>query len=182
MTAVPDYEIFAVRYATRDGRRSEHFIGGDPHDGPMPMDYFVWAARSAERTFVIDTGFTEETALARKRTFLRCPAEGLSLVGIDAREATDVIVTHMHYDHAGNCHKFPRATFHLQDRARPSGSTWLPRAPDATGLRRIGRAERSSDPATMTEAATSPSRPRPLAAPDAGAHADFPLDGSGARR
>jgi glyoxylase-like metal-dependent hydrolase (beta-lactamase superfamily II) len=115
MTAMPDYEIFAARYATRDARRSDHFIGGDPHDGPMPMDYFVWAARSAERTFVIDTGFTAETALARKRTFLRCPTEGLALIGVDAATVTDVVITHMHYDHAGNYHKFPRATFHLQD-------------------------------------------------------------------
>jgi hypothetical protein len=35
-----DYELFAIRYATRDARRGAHFIGGDPHDGPMPMDYF----------------------------------------------------------------------------------------------------------------------------------------------
>jgi hypothetical protein len=29
--AEPDYELFAIRYATRDARRSDHFIGGDPH-------------------------------------------------------------------------------------------------------------------------------------------------------
>jgi hypothetical protein len=37
----PEYELFAIRYATREARRSDHFIGGDPHDGPMPMDYFM---------------------------------------------------------------------------------------------------------------------------------------------
>jgi hypothetical protein len=40
-----DYELFAIRYATRDAQRSAHFIGGDPHAGPLPADYFVWAAR-----------------------------------------------------------------------------------------------------------------------------------------
>ena len=40
MTA-PNYRIYALRYATRAARRHEHFIGGDPHDAPMPMDYFV---------------------------------------------------------------------------------------------------------------------------------------------
>jgi hypothetical protein len=40
--AVQEYELFAIRYATHDAQRSEHFIGGDPHDGPMPMDYFMW--------------------------------------------------------------------------------------------------------------------------------------------
>ena len=57
-----EYELFAIRYATRDARRSDHFIGGDPHDGPMPMDYFMWLARGGGRTFVIDTGFNAEVA------------------------------------------------------------------------------------------------------------------------
>ena len=55
-----DYELFAIRYATRDAQRSAHFIGGDPHDGPMPMDYFVWVAKGGGRVFVIDTGFNAE--------------------------------------------------------------------------------------------------------------------------
>ena len=48
--AEQEYELFAIRYATRDARRSEHFIGGDPHDGPMPMDYFMWVAKGGGRT------------------------------------------------------------------------------------------------------------------------------------
>jgi hypothetical protein len=36
MTA--EYEVIAIRYTTREARRTEHFIGSDPHDGPMPMD------------------------------------------------------------------------------------------------------------------------------------------------
>ena len=74
----PDYELFALRYATREARRGDHFIGGDPHDGPMPMDYFVWVAKGGGRTFVIDTGFNAEVSAKRKRTFLRDPVEGLA--------------------------------------------------------------------------------------------------------
>ena len=37
------YRVYAVKYADRDARRPEHFIGGDAHDTPMRMDYFVWA-------------------------------------------------------------------------------------------------------------------------------------------
>ena len=72
---LPEYELYAIRYAERDARRSDHFIGGDPHDGPMPMDYFVWVAIAPHHTVVIDTGFTAEVAAARKRRFLRCPIE-----------------------------------------------------------------------------------------------------------
>ena len=112
---LPEYELYAIRYAERDARRSDHFIGGDPHEGPMPMDYFVWAAIGAERSFVIDTGFTAEVAAARGRRHLRCPAESLGLVGLDRNTVADVILTHMHYDHVGTFHRFPAAQFHLQE-------------------------------------------------------------------
>src|SRR5580704_19399318 len=87
----PEYELFALRYATRDARRGDHFIGGDPHDGPMPMDYFVWVAKGGGRTFVIDTGFNAEVSARRKRTFLRDPVEALAALGIDANAVEDVI-------------------------------------------------------------------------------------------
>src|ERR1043166_939305 len=112
---LPVYDLYAIRYATRGGKRSDHFIGGDPHDGPMPMDYFVWAAVSTSGACVIDTGFTAETAARRGRTFLRCPVDSLRLIGVDPDAVENVILTHMHYDHVGNFHRFPRARFHLQE-------------------------------------------------------------------
>ncbi len=112
---LPDYELFAIRYAMRNAQRREHFIGGDPHDGPMPMDYFLWVAVSPERTFIIDCGFTAEVAAQRKRTFLRCPIDALKLLNVDADAVRDVILTHLHYDHVGNFHRFPKAQFHLQE-------------------------------------------------------------------
>src|SRR6201994_2821739 len=111
-----DYELFAVRYATREARRAAHFIGGDPHDGPMPMDYFVWVAKGGGRSFVIDTGFNAEVSARRKRTFLRDPVVGIAALGVDAAEVGDVILTHLHYDHVGNFDRFPKARFHLQER------------------------------------------------------------------
>src|SRR5580692_1139697 len=111
----PEYEVFALRYATRAARRADHFIGGDPHDGPMPMDYFVWVAKHADRTVVIDIGFTAESGGKRGRTLLRDPIDSLALVGVDAADVKDVVLTHMHYDHVGNFHKFPVARFHLQE-------------------------------------------------------------------
>ena len=111
----PNYEVFAIRYATRDGRRKNHFVGGDPHDAPMPMDYYVWLIRGEGREVVVDTGFGPEVGARRGRTLLRTPAEGLSLLAVDAAQVRDVIVTHLHYDHIGTFDAFPRAQFHLQD-------------------------------------------------------------------
>jgi glyoxylase-like metal-dependent hydrolase (beta-lactamase superfamily II) len=112
----PTYEVYAVRYARHDRRAAENFLGGDPHDVAMPLDYFVWAIVGGGRSWVVDTGFGKVEAQARGRELLRLPADGLSRIGIDPAEVTDVIVTHLHYDHAGNLDLFPNATFHLQDR------------------------------------------------------------------
>lgn len=110
------YEVYAVKYAERDARRNEHFIGGDPHDASMPMDYFVWAIVGGGRTWIVDTGFEQSDADERKRRLLRTAADGLALIGIDAARASDVIITHLHYDHVGGFDQFPMARFHVQDR------------------------------------------------------------------
>ena len=99
MTAPEIYEVYAIRYATRQGQRRDHFVGGDPHDAAMPMDYFVWLLRNKNRTIVVDTGFHASMATKRKRDYLRSPKEGLALLGVDASTVQDVIITHMHYDH-----------------------------------------------------------------------------------
>ncbi len=110
-----NFEVYAVRYATREARTGEHFHGGDPHDAPMPMDYFVWAAVSADHTVIVDAGFTAEVAARRGRIHLRCPTEGLRELGIDCARVPYVVLTHLHYDHVGNLDKFPGATFVVQD-------------------------------------------------------------------
>jgi glyoxylase-like metal-dependent hydrolase (beta-lactamase superfamily II) len=110
------YDVYAVKYAERDARRPEHFLGGDPHDVPMPMDYFVWVVSAGGRTWVVDTGFGEEDATRRGRRLIRSTTDALATVGVDAAAVTDVVLTHLHYDHVGGWDQFPTARFHVQDR------------------------------------------------------------------
>ena len=44
-----------------------------------------------------------------------CRARVWPKSGVDAGAVGDVIVTHLHYDHAGTLSDFPNARFHLQD-------------------------------------------------------------------
>jgi glyoxylase-like metal-dependent hydrolase (beta-lactamase superfamily II) len=114
---IEPFEVLALRYAHLGNRHpGENFILGDPHEFSSDLDYFVWVLRRSDCTFVVDTGFGKEAALRRRREWLRCPAESLRLVDVDPDQVTDVIVTHLHYDHAGNLDRLPRARFHLQDR------------------------------------------------------------------
>ena len=111
------HEVFAIRYGSRaERRRHVNFITPpDPHDGLMPLDYFVWAIVNERRTIVVDTGFDHEEGTRRERRLLRLPREGLAMVGIEAASVETVILTHLHYDHAGTLDDFPRARFHLQE-------------------------------------------------------------------
>jgi glyoxylase-like metal-dependent hydrolase (beta-lactamase superfamily II) len=99
----------------------------------MPIDYFIWLLRSDNHIFVVDTGFNAATAAERGRELIRCPAEALKLLGVDAGEVRDVIITHLHYDHVGNFDLFPQANFHLQDNEMAF----------ATGRHMVDRAQRA---------------------------------------
>jgi glyoxylase-like metal-dependent hydrolase (beta-lactamase superfamily II) len=111
--------VFAVRYAHREARRAEHFYGPDPpdpHDAPMPMDYFLWAIAGDDRPpVVVDAGFRPETARRRGRQMVADPIAVLAELGVDAAEVRDVVLTHLHYDHSGYLAAFPRARFWVQD-------------------------------------------------------------------
>ena len=110
------YEVFAIRYGRHQKRtRGENFIVTDIHDSPMPLDYYVWAVVNDRRAIVVDTGFDFEEAKRRNREIVRLPREGLAMIGVDSAKVADVVVTHLHYDHAGTLDDFPAATFHLQD-------------------------------------------------------------------
>jgi len=111
----PEYEVYAVKYAEAIRGRRDVFLMPDPHDGPMPMDYFVWLIRGAGRTILVDTGFNEARAKQRNRRLTRNPVEGLRAIGVDPAGIATVIVTHLHYDHAGNLDLFPNAEFIVQD-------------------------------------------------------------------
>ena len=114
---MPDqWEVLALRYATLDAALLSVPHDADVHDRIGPMDYYIWVVRDGTRTILVDTGFGEAAARARGRTLLRHPVDALAAVGVAAEDVADVVVTHLHYDHAGNLAAFPNARFHLQER------------------------------------------------------------------
>ena len=110
------YEIYALRYATMSPRTPHlNFLIPDPHETTaQDLDYFVWLIRGAGRDILVDTGFNAEEAKARSRKLTLNPVDALANFGVAADTIRDVIVTHLHYDHAGNLDRFPNARFHLQ--------------------------------------------------------------------
>ncbi len=111
-----EWEIFAVKYADRNARtRAESFIFDDNHDAPHAMDYFMWVLRRGDRTILVDTGYDRKEAAKRDRPIRLDPGEALAPLGLTPDAITEVIVTHLHYDHAGGLALFPNAHLHLQE-------------------------------------------------------------------
>ncbi|MEW9555426.1 N-acyl homoserine lactonase family protein [Nonomuraea sp. NPDC050783] len=110
------FQVLAVRYARRDARRGEHFHGYEPGgDGSHPTAYYVWLARSDEHTVVVDTGIAPGRAARVAGLDYRCsPVEALAELGVSAESVDHVVLTHLHYDHTGTAHEFPRARYVVQ--------------------------------------------------------------------
>ena len=111
-----EWEVFAIRYAERAGprRRRDSFIFDDNHDQPHAIDYFMWLLRQGDRHILVDSGYDHEEAAARERPIRTDPGVALAPFGVRPEDIGELVVTHLHYDHAGGLHLFPNARLHLQ--------------------------------------------------------------------
>jgi glyoxylase-like metal-dependent hydrolase (beta-lactamase superfamily II) len=120
LTPEDTYEVYAVRYASRPAQKSKEYYGfalyGDA-DAPGGLDYFFWVARNRSRTVLIDSGYDRDASAKEGRYVSnepnRDPLEVLALLEIGPEDVDHVVISHMHHDHVGNLHRFPRATFSI---------------------------------------------------------------------
>lgn len=118
MIGLPQYEVYAIRLATVERRAADNFMVRDVHDvhdGVMPLDFFMWLIRGENRLVVVDTGFSDYSATKRNRERMISSAEAVHALGASVDDVQDVIITHLHYDHAGELGSFPAARLHVQD-------------------------------------------------------------------
>lgn len=109
------WEVHAIKYADRNNRRrADSFIFDDAHEAPHPMDYFMWLLRRGDEVILVDSGYDDAEAQARGRPIRLDPATALAPFGLRAEQITQLVVTHLHYDHAGGLHLFPNARLHMQ--------------------------------------------------------------------
>lgn len=118
MTGTAVHEIYAIKFGQNDRGERGHFMMGDaanPHDVPMQLDYFVWAIRSPGQDIVLDAGFTTETNKTRARNHFENPTDALRRLGVDPATVPFVLLSHLHYDHAGDLDPFESARFVVQE-------------------------------------------------------------------
>jgi glyoxylase-like metal-dependent hydrolase (beta-lactamase superfamily II) len=112
----PVYEVYAVRYATLVGFPVSALVQGADPGRRLDIAMTVWLLKGqGGRRILVDAGFYRPRLLKRDGLagYVR-PDMAIEGLGIKPEEVTDVIITHMHWDHADGADLFPRARVWIQ--------------------------------------------------------------------
>jgi glyoxylase-like metal-dependent hydrolase (beta-lactamase superfamily II) len=111
----PSYEVFAIRYATLpDFPVAELVAGADPAR-KLDIAMMIWLVRGNGRNILVDSGFYHDHFFTEwKVNDFTKPSEALKPLGLKPEDVTDVIITHMHWDHADGMDLFPKARIWIQ--------------------------------------------------------------------
>ena len=111
----PQYEMYAIRYATIPDFRVSALVAGADSARKLDIAMMVWLVRGDGRNILVDSGFYREQFFRQWHVsdFVK-PSEALKRVGLKAEDVTDVIITHLHWDHADGMDLFPHARFWIQ--------------------------------------------------------------------
>ena len=111
----PTYEIFALRYATLpDFPVSELVSGADP-SRKLDIAMMVWLIRGNGHTVLVDSGFYRDQFLKEWKVngYVK-PSIVIGELGLKPEDVTDVVISHMHWDHADGMDLFPKARIWIQ--------------------------------------------------------------------
>jgi glyoxylase-like metal-dependent hydrolase (beta-lactamase superfamily II) len=111
----PTYEVYAVRFATVGGYPTRYLVAGADSTRTSSLAFTVWLIRGGGRTVLMDAGFYRQKFLDRwKPTAFSKPSDALGALGVKPSDVTDIVISHVHWDHVDGADLFPRARIWLQ--------------------------------------------------------------------
>jgi glyoxylase-like metal-dependent hydrolase (beta-lactamase superfamily II) len=118
---VAGYSIWIVEYARVLEYPVSAALYGRHNEGSLVLPYCYGVVQGEGHTAVVDTGF-DNTAFGKVLADTygvsgwQPPDVVLPRIGIDRNSVDTVILTHNHFDHAGNVAAFPNAHVYIQQR------------------------------------------------------------------
>lgn len=111
----PQYEVYAIRYATIPDFSVAGLVAGADRARKLDIAMMVWLVRRGGRNILVDSGFYREQFFRQWKVadFVK-PSVAIERLGLQADDITDVIITHMHWDHADGLDLFPKARIWVQ--------------------------------------------------------------------
>ena len=129
-TANPTYEVYALSYGVYPAFPVSGLIAGADKDRKIDLQMMIWLIKGpGARNILVDTGCYHEKFVKGRgiKDFIK-PSETLAKLGLLPEDITDVIITHMHWDHADGMDLFPKAKIWIQkdEYAYYTGAAWQP--------------------------------------------------------
>jgi glyoxylase-like metal-dependent hydrolase (beta-lactamase superfamily II) len=112
----PLYEVYAIQYATVPGFKVSNLIAGADTSRRLDLAMSVWLIKSPDgRMILMDAGFKREDLIQRwKPVDYLTPAAAVERFGVRREAVTDVIISHVHWDHLDGADLFPNARIWIQ--------------------------------------------------------------------
>jgi glyoxylase-like metal-dependent hydrolase (beta-lactamase superfamily II) len=110
------YEVYAVRFATLANFPVSSLVAGADRSRRMDIAMMVWVLKGGDgRIALVDSGFHREQYFRQftVKDYIK-PSDALAPLGIAPDQVTDILVSHMHWDHAGGLDLFPSARIWIQ--------------------------------------------------------------------
>jgi glyoxylase-like metal-dependent hydrolase (beta-lactamase superfamily II) len=116
MNAHDLWHVFAIRYATLPDFPVASLVAGADKTRRMDIAMTVWLLEATDgRNVLVDAGFYHARFRERwkPRDFV-LPSAAVGWMNVRPDEVTDIIITHVHWDHLDGADLFPKATIWLQ--------------------------------------------------------------------
>jgi methyl acetate hydrolase len=112
----PVHEVYAIRYGTLPRFPVAALVAGADTARRMDIALMIWLIRDQSgRAVLLDAGFYRDRFMTRwKPADYQRPSTALARVGLRPEEVTDVIISHVHWDHLDGADLFPKARFWIQ--------------------------------------------------------------------
>ena len=114
-TAAPVYTIEAIRYATIQGFPVDGLVAGADPARKMDIAMVFWLVQGGGHNVLVDSGFYRPQLFKGwSIADYRKPTEALRAAGLAPADVTDIVISHMHWDHADGMDLFPKAHIWIQ--------------------------------------------------------------------
>ena len=111
----PAWKVLAVRYATVPNFPVYELVAGADTTRTTDIAMMFWVIEGPGRHVLVDAGFYRQKFLDDwKPADYRRPSDALREVGLAADSVTDVIISHIHWDHLDGADLFPKANVWIQ--------------------------------------------------------------------
>jgi len=112
----PVWQVYAIRYATVPKFPVHELVTGADTTRTLDIAMMFWLLREpGGRRVLVDAGFYRQKFLdSWKPADFRRPSDALQSFGIPADSVTDVIISHIHWDHLDGADLFRRAHIWIQ--------------------------------------------------------------------